>query len=104
MWDNSTLPMYDGSLTSNIILITLYLRLILYYIVLAAGIIFMVCLIFSPFIISYYGIKTLKIKIKNSKKYRHKNNRNKERESDQTVGYLSRLENNISKKNEKNKR
>ena len=101
MWDNSTLPMYDGSLTSNIILLTLYLRLILYYIVLAAGIVFMVCLIFSPFIISYYGIKTLKIKIKNNKKIKHNKKETGENEYNKTIGYLSRLEKNISKKRKK---
>lgn len=100
MWDSSTLPMYDGSLTSNIILLTLYLRLILYYVVLAAGIVLMVCLILSPFIISYYGIKTLKIKVKNNKKIiSHK--QEKQIEEDKTVGYLSRLEKNVSKKKNK---
>lgn len=100
MWDSSTLPMYDGSLTSNIILLTLYLRLILYYVVLAAGIVLMVCLILSPFVISYYGIKTLKIKVKNNKKIiSHK--QEKQIEEDKTVGYLSRLEKNVSKKKNK---
>ncbi len=100
MWDSSTLPMYDGSLTSNIILLTLYLRLILYYVVLAAGIVLMVCLILSPFVISYYGIKTLKIKVKNNKKIiSHK--QEKQNEEDKTVGYLSRLEKNVSKKKNK---
>lgn len=100
MWDSSTLPMYDGSLTSNIILLTLYLRLILYYVVLAAGIVLMVCLILSPFVISYYGIKTLKIKVKNNKKIiSHK--QEKQTEEDKTVGYLSRLEKNVSKKKNK---
>lgn len=101
MWDNSTLPMYDGSLTSNIILLTLYLRLILYYIVLAAGIVFMVCLIFSPFIISYYGIKTLKIKIKNNGKNKLSKKEKFEDEYNKTVGYLSRLEKNVDKKRKK---
>ena len=100
MWDSSTLPMYDGSLTSNIILLTLYLRLILYYVVLAAGIVLMVCLILSPFVISYYGIKTLKIKVKNNKKIiSHK--QEKQIEEDKTVGYLSRLEKNVGKKKNK---
>lgn len=100
MWDSSTLPMYDGSLTSNIILLTLYLRLILYYVVLAAGIVLMLCLILSPFVISYYGIKTLKIKVKNNKKIiSHK--QEKQIEEDKTVGYLSRLEKNVSKKKNK---
>lgn len=101
MWDSSTLPMYDGSLTSNIILLTLYLRLIAYYIVLAAGVVFMICLIFSPFIITYYGVKTLKIKVKNSKKNKSTKKQKKQTEHDNTVGYLSRLEKNISKKNKK---
>ena len=93
MIDTSELPLsvYDGSLTSNIILLILYLRLILYYVVLAAGIVLIICLILSPFIISYYGIKTLKIQVKNNKKkISHKHD--KQIKEDKTIGYLSRLE------------
>lgn len=98
MWDDSTLPMYDGSLTSNIILVSLYLRLIVYWLAIILGIITMIALIFSPFVITYFGVKSLKIKVKNHHKTKHKNKRNKERETDQTIGYLSRLEGNVKKK------
>jgi len=98
MWDDSTLPMYDGSLTSNIILISLYLRFIVYWIAIIFGIVAMIVFIFSPFIITYFGIKSLKIKITNYEKNITKKKDKTRKEKHKTSRYLNRLENNISKK------
>jgi len=97
MWDESKLPLYDGTFTSQLIVVALYIRLILYYIVICFGIVAMGLTIVSPFVIGYFGVRSLKIKIKN-KKHHHKNNRHKKLQKDQTNGYLSRLENNVRKR------
>ncbi len=101
MWDNETLPMYDGSLTSIIILISLYLRLIVYWLGIFAGVIFVFILLLSPFFIGYFGIKSLQVKIKHTKEWKKKNKRSKEQETGSQNSYLFRLENNLKKNGRK---
>ena len=100
MWDNETLPMYDGSFTSIIILISLYLRLIVYWLGIFAGVIFVFILLLSPFFVGYFGIKSLQVKIKHTKKWKKKHKQSKEHEKGSQDSYLYRLENSL-KKNER---
>lgn len=97
MWDDS-LPSYDGSLTHNIIVLTLYLRLILYYIVSLFGIITLVILIISPFIGLYLGYKSIKINIKNNTHIKKtKKKKENQKKSDESA-YLNHLDKQYSKK------
>ena len=66
MWDDS-LPSYDGSFEHNVIVFILYFRLILFYIGIIFGIFLMLVPIFSSIAITYFGIQSLKIKVKHKK-------------------------------------
>jgi hypothetical protein len=97
MWDDS-LPSYDGSIEHNIILLTLYLRFILYYIIFIFGIITLIILIISPFIGLYFGYNSIKIKIKQSKDKKYtKTKQENQKKSDEFV-YLNHLDEQYNKK------
>lgn len=97
MWDESKLPLYDGTFTSQLIVVALYIRIILYYAVIICGILAMGLTIVSPFVIGYFGIKSLKIKVKNKKKQKNKK-KTKDKEYNDTIGYVSRLEKSVDRR------
>lgn len=97
MWDDNSLPAYTGSFSDNIILLTLYLQWILYNVVMVLGVLFIIGICLSPIVIGYFGIKSLKIKIKHHKSTSKINKKNKEKLQNKTTGYLSHLQK-ISKK------
>lgn len=101
MW-NDSLPAYTGSFSDNIILLILYLQWILYNIIVILGILFIIGLCFSPIVVTYLGIKSLKIKIKHHKIISRTNKNHKEKLQNQTSGYISRLQRISKKHHEKN--
>jgi hypothetical protein len=99
MIDTSSLPLsiYDGSFESQLIFLFLYLRAIIYYLLILCGIITMGLIIISPILITYFGINSLKISIKDYN-YRETKRKNKEFKNDnKTLIYMNRLEKNIQK-------
>lgn len=67
MWDSS-LPSYTGSFEDNIILFTIYIRYVLFYVAAFFGLLLMLSPIVFSVVVSYFGIKSLKIQIKHKKK------------------------------------
>lgn len=99
MIDTSSLPLsvYDGSFESQLILIFLYLRAIIYYLLIFCGILTMGLIIISPIFITCFGIKSLKISIKDYN-YNVTKKRNKKLKNDnKTLMYMNRLEKNVNK-------
>ena len=99
MIDTSSLPLsiYDGSFESQLILLFLYLRAIIYYLLILCGIVMMGLIIISPILITCFGIKSLKISIKDYN-YRETKRKSKELKNDnKTLMYMNRLEKNVQK-------
>ena len=95
MWDES-LPAYTGSFEDNVMLGMIYLRYIIFYIVVLLGLISILVALLSPIFVAYFSISSVKIKVKH-KKNKEKDNRLK---SDENL-YLNRLEKNLKKKKKK---
>ena len=95
MWDES-LPAYTGSFEDNIILCMIYLRYGLFYAIMFLGIIFIMISLVSPFVIAYFSISSIRIKIKSNK-----NNKLEKRLQGEENLYLNRLENKLQKKKKK---
>jgi len=95
MW-NESLPRFTGSFEDYIILFMIYIRYGLYYSIVLLGILAMIIGMLSPILITYFGISSLKLKIKGKKKNKCKKKNNDEK------FYLDRLERNLKK--DKNKK
>lgn len=90
MWDDS-LPSYDGSFEHNIIVLTLYLRVLLYKLVYILGALTLLVLILSPIVALYFGFNSIKIKIKEHKHHKKiKHKKQKKEEIDQNL-YINQL-------------
>lgn len=92
MWDES-LPSYTGSFEDNVILFTLYFKLIVYYLVLIFGAGILLLSFLAPFFGFFLSYKSIIIKFKKEKK--HKKHTHKD---DQQKLYLDMLDKKIKKK------
>jgi len=101
MWDES-LPSYDGSLEHNIIVLSLYGRVIVYYIFLLLGLLTTLVFLLCPFIAAYLGYNSIKIKFKEDKKHKRLRKEKEKNEKTHQDIYLDRLDKNLKKK-KKNK-
>lgn len=98
MIDTSDLPLsvYDGSFTSQLILAFLYVRVILYYVLIFLAIIAGLIIAVSPIFIGYFGLKSIKNIMNDKTIYNSKKKSIKQ--NDRLNSYLYRLESSMAKK------
>lgn len=102
MWDDS-LPAYTGSFVDNIILFTLYFKVFLYYILIILGLISIVGISLLPLFGSLLAYKSIVIKFKKDKKYKHNHKKIDKQKQQEQNAYMSRLDRTLKKKKKKNR-
>jgi len=97
MWDES-LPSYDGSFEHNLIVLTLYFRVFIYYLISVLGVLTAIIISVLPFVGIALGYKSVIIKIKQDKHHKKlKKKQDKEQQIKQNL-YLNDLDKKLKKK------
>ena len=94
------MPAYDDSFLGQLSPYTTYIFTILWYIVCLLGLLCVITVVVLPFVMAFYGYKSIKLKIK-SKKSHKLNKKIKESQDFYQKRYIDRLHKNIKRKKHK---
>ena len=97
MWDDS-LPTYTGSFSDILLLISLYIKAFIYYLVVILGLISILLLCILPIFGSVFAYKFVKIKFKKHKKHKKDKKKIENNKKIQQESYISKLDKKIKKK------
>jgi predicted membrane protein len=94
------MPAYDDSFLGQLSPYTTYIFIILWYIVCLLGLLCVITVVALPFVMAFYGYKSIKLKIKKKKSHKL----DKQKKSNQEFyeqRYIDRLHKNIKRKRHK---
>ena len=100
MWDES-LPAYTGSFSDNVILFTLYFKVFVYYLIIILGVLTAIIVSFLPILGLVFSYKSIVIKFKKDKKYKHRHKKLKKHNDSEQNKYIDILDRTIKKKKHK---